>query len=410
MCVLPFGHNLNALILFQNVLKGSFHSSYCLATRDLPAYAEQGLSVQRVLSYPYAGFVPRAPQKQSGKAAPKSSRRDYSALMSKWIRRTFYSELDALAGYDLMRHRIRRDWRRVLSRFAISGSDVIFFPSADYYGCVSLLDVVQSVPSSQRPKVHIRLIGVTENSRYSGSPARPEFFRTIRKAIGSGIRVTLSAETITYARYVERFLGTRVSYFPYPLANPQQPIHWREEKVIASPGQGRGDKGFFRLFSILSRVQQFAPHQKFHFDIQNMRESDEEFRARYVSILKNLPNVRLRPARLRQDEIDAVYTESDILLLPYDADTYALRGSAVYQEGVAIGRPVICSVGMGQSDLIVRYGNGLLATSDDEFAHKIIEFSSRSREEVEQLVTRARAAYERDFEAGLQEILPELLP
>lgn len=57
MCVLPYGHNLNALVLFEDAFKNHFSASFCLATRDLPSYAEQGVRVERVLSYPCDGLV-----------------------------------------------------------------------------------------------------------------------------------------------------------------------------------------------------------------------------------------------------------------------------------------------------------------------------------------------------------------
>lgn len=408
MCVLPFGHNLNALVLFEDALKEHFTASLCLATRDLPSYAEQSVRVQRVLYYPYGGFVPVVREKPKNSRKKTSSSRDYSSILGKFLRRNLYIKLYELTGYDLARHRTRGDWKKIFKQFEIGAHDAIFFPSAEYYGCISLLDVLRELPETHRPKVHFRLIGVSENARYSRGAARPEFFKSIREAVAAGVRVTVSAETTTYATYVERLLGTPVTYLPYPLANSQQPINWSEVKIVASPGQGRGDKGFFRLFSIISRLERLAPKAAFRFDIQNMRESDEEYRGRYVSILKNLPNIDLRPARLRQDEIDAVYAGADILLMPYDPETYALRGSAVYQEGLAIGRPVVSSMGMGQSDLVLRYGNGLLAMSDDDFAAKIVELAGRSKQDIEQATTMARRSYQHDFQSGLQKIVKDL--
>jgi glycosyltransferase involved in cell wall biosynthesis len=140
-----------------------------------------------------------------------------------------------------------------------------------------------------------------------------------------------------------------------------------------------------------------------------MRASDPYYRPRYVSILKNVPNMMLRPARLSQNEIDAAYASADILLLPYDPDTYALRGSAVYQEGIAMGRPVVCSEGLGMSDLVVRYGNGLLANNDNDFAEKTLKLASRSKREIEAMTASAREAYERDFSKGLEKVIAELL-
>lgn len=413
MCVLPYGHNLNALVLFQNALKSHFSASFCLASRYLPSYAEQGVRVERVLSYPYGGLAERALKKEPNDAGRPSNHGgvDYARLLKlihRNAQRAFYTGFHEATGYDFMRHRTRRDWRKIFKRYEIGADEVIFFPSADYYGCLSLLDVVRQLPDSRMPRIHFRFIGVMESASYSFEPSRPVFFAEIRKAIRAGAKITLSAETTKYATYVERLLGVPVTYMPYPLANEQEPLNWGQTKIIASPGQGRQDKGFFQLFAIISRLRRIGSNGPFRFDVQNMRRTDREFRARYESILKNIPNMHLRPERLRQEEIDGVYASSDILLLPYDSEVYALRGSAVYQEGVAFGRPVVCTSLMGVSDLVMRYGNGLLAASDNEFAEKINELASRPKQEIEQMVTGARQAYKRDFEAGLQHILKGL--
>ncbi|GLQ54971.1 glycosyltransferase [Devosia nitrariae] len=406
MCVLPYGHNLNALILFEDAFKEHFSQSFCLASKDLPDYAEQSVRVQRVLYYPYSGVLARSPKKKPSDKAV-SAPRQRMADIARLARKVAFTAIFELTRHDLVRTFTMRDWRRVFSKYEIDATDAIFFPSADFYGCATLLDLVSDLPESRRPKIHLRLIGVAENARYARRSARPEFFNSIRRAAQLGVRVTLSAETPAYVSYVERLTGMPVAYLPYPLANVRHAVNWNEIKTITSPGQGRADKGFFRLFPIILALHKLT-RDEFHFDVQNMRTSDRDYRARYSSILANVPNLRLRPARLSQAEIDAAYVEADILLLPYDPDTYALRGSAVYQEGLAIGRPVVCSRGMGVSDLVTRYGNGLLATTDDDFASKITQLSRLPKHEVDQMVTAARQAYEQDFEAGRSLVAKEL--
>lgn len=413
MCVLPYGHNLNALVLFKNILSDGFRETFCLATRDLPDYVEEGADIERVLTYPYAGLVERAPKKLAGKE--KSGDRKPSAGFARRLkslrrpaRRAFYTALNEFANYDIVRRRTRGNWRNILKRYGVGSDDVIFFPSAEYFGCLGLLDVLKKMPPAARPKVHFRMIGVMENANYAMRPGRPEFLSAIREALAAGITLGISAETPAYANYIERLAGTPVAYLPYPLANGQAPIRWQETKVVASPGQGRGDKGFFRLYSIIERLNTIGANGPFAFDVQNMRKTDPAFRARYSSLLNQVPGMNLRPARLSQQEIDAVYSGSDILVLPYDPKVYALRGSAVLQEGLAFGRPVVCSDGLGLSEQVERYGCGYLATSDHSFADRINELASLPRQAVIDKMTAARRAYEKDFETGLRAVFEEL--
>jgi glycosyltransferase involved in cell wall biosynthesis len=406
MCVLPYGHNLNGLVLFEQALRPFFGSSICLATRKLPDEAEQASSVDRVLSYPYDGLI-EAPTTRASKNPRNTVAKDvsYFPLLKLLARRAFYTGLSIFFRYDYVRTRTRRDWRNVFKRYKVGPDDVIFFPSAEYYGCLSLLDVIRKLPLAQRPKVHFRMIGVMESANYSLESGRPHFVSEIRQALADKIHLSVSAETPPYCELLERLIGSPVTYMPYPLASNQEVTTWDSVKVVTSPGQGRIDKGFMRLYAIICGLQSKGALDRFYFDIQDMRRTDDQFRARYQSILKHVPNLILRPARLKQAEIDEIYRKSDILVLPYDAETYALRGSAVYQEGLAVGRPVVCSTGLGFSELVKKYGNGLLATSDIEFSDKILELAEWSKEDVEQRVSAARVLYQSDFELGLKAIL-----
>ena len=411
MCILPYGHNLNALVLFRDALKAHFSEAECLACRDLPDYVEQGAHVKRMLSYPYDGVVARAPKKKPEKGKPKSTASRIAALFSNvFLRRVLYTGFSEVFRFDVVRYRTRRDWRRLFERYRFSQADSIFMPSTEFYGALTLLDVLLRLPASKRPRVHFRMIGVSENTRYSLRPARPEFLRQIRRAIKAGIQISVSAETLTYKTYLERLLNIPVTYLPYPLANELEPLTWGTPKTVTSPGQARADKGIYRLFRIISSLLVDAAPGAYRFDVQGMRITDRNYRARYFDILRNIPNMLLRPVRLSQQEIDDAYRQADILLLPYDDDTYALRGSAVYQEGMAIGRPMVCSRGLGFSDLVLQYGNGFLAERDVEFAQQIRKLAKMPKREVETMVVKARAAYAADFENGLTAVLEELNP
>jgi glycosyltransferase involved in cell wall biosynthesis len=409
MCVLPYGHNLNALILFERAFRSYFRSPICLATRDLSDEAEEAALVDRILSYPYDGLIgttKKGRSKQVDKTAQSGA--SYLSLLKLVAHRAFYTGLNVFLRYDYVRARTVRDWRKVFRRYEIGPEDVIFFPSAEYYGCLSLLDLVRKLPPEQRPKIHFRMIGVMESANYTLESARPDFFAEIRRALADQIQLSISAETPPYCELIERMIGAPVIYMPYPLANDQEPLAWKDIKVVSSPGQGRADKGFLRLYAIISGLLKTGALEKFSFDVQNMRRTDNHFRARYESTLKHVPNLRLRPARMSQAEIDEAYRKSDILVLPYDSDTYAFRGSAVYQEGLAIGRPVVCSKGLGFSGLVTKYGNGLLASSDLEFSDKIIELAAWPKDVVEQRMTAARELYQKDFDQGLRNILESI--
>jgi len=402
MCVLPFGHNLNALVLFKAAMEPFYDEAICLATQHLPDYAEQSSLVERVLYFPYSGITQKPPLKKlaGGGSSNKAKTRGGSSLGMR-VRFLLNAVSERYLGFEYTKRRTLRDWRSIFSRYKITKDDVIFFPSAEHYGVVSLLDYMKEFREGERPGIGIRLIGVTEGTTYSGGLGRATFFDAIRRAQADGMSISLSAETITYAEFTSKILGSHVEYLPYPFALPLQPIKWGAVKNISSPGQGRADKGFLRLYSIIRGIIKLQGESKYTFEVQNMRDTDKYFRARYSDMLRSVDVLDLHPARMAQVEIDEMYSRADIIIMPYDSDTYALRGSAVYQEGMAIGRLFVCSAGLGMSDLVKRYGNGLLADSDREFSEKVVQLAQLDEDTVRTMVADARSLYEKDFDAGL---------
>ncbi len=404
MCVLPYGHNLGAMLIFKKVMQKKFQETVCLASQELSDSVDQANEVKRELYFPYGGyFEPRGTLSSRSGLFPV-----FYNLIPKVLKRIAYTSLANMPNRDYIRYKTMLDWKRIFQQYSIGKKDVLFFPSADYFGCLSLFDYLVSLPASKHPKIHLRMIGVMEYAAYMLGQSRYQFFYHLRRAISSGINFTISAETPKYAKFIHQILNMSVTYMPYPLIHELTSVRWEEVKVLSSPGQGRVDKGFFRIYPIISEIYRYGIDKKFKFDVQNMRGNDPGFRKTYQGILQKVPNMRLRADVLSSKEILEMYQESDILLLPYDTATYQLRGSAVYQEGIAIGRPVVCSKGTGISELVERYGNGLLAEDDREFSQKIIELSQFSKSEIDGMVKKARQAYLADVENGILEIFDGL--
>lgn len=404
MCVLPYGHNLGALLLFQKAMQEKFQEIVCLASRELSDVADQSNKVERELFFPYAGSF-------EIKGTISSRSRLYPiicSLIPKALKRIAYTGLANMPNRDYIRYKTMLDWIRVFQKYSIGKKDVLFFPSTDYYGCLSLFDYLENIPASKHPKIHLRMIGVMEYASYRLCQSKYHFFYHLRRSISNGISFTVSAETPKYSKFISKIINKPVTYMPYPLIHKFTPIRWEYVKTLSSPGQGREDKGFFRIYKIISEIYRYGFGEKFRFDVQNMRVNDLGFRKAYQSMLQKVPYLRLRAETLSDKEILEIYQDSDILLLPYDTETYQLRGSAVYQEGIAIGRPVVCSRGTGISELVERYGNGLLANDDREFAQKIIELSQLSRLEIIRMVEKSREVYLADVENGISEIFGRL--
>ena len=405
LCVLPYGHNLNALVVFKRALQERFDEVICLAPERLSALAEQATEVEKVLYFPYSGILPSQSYRRSkttrtnAASRTKGSSTDYYREAA-W---GFHTRLKSVLGIDYAKVRTSSNWKALIDKFNFTSKDVIFFPSAEYYGVVTLLELLEKTPPATRPSVVIRVIGVAEGAAYEDYQQRSKFLNAIRSATLRGVRVSVAAETQPLKRFLEQVLDQPIYFLTYPLSLSLKDPAWGRPLVISSPGQGRIDKGFFRLFPIIKALSAASAPGDFRFEIQDMRKSDPHFRARYSEMLARADNVTLFPERLSQEEIDAMYLSADILILPYDADTYALRGSAVYQEGISAGCMFICSAGLGLSDLVVRYDNGLNAVSDTDFVEKILSLARLDRNQVRERTDRARSRYEIDYRNGIDE-------
>ncbi len=401
MCVLPYGHNQGSLALFCKELSPHFNETITLVPKALPAEAARAKNFVRCLSYPYSALIETRFAPLIKKLMPQRSSARY--CIKEWLRfteRAILAGIHILTGFDVLLNATRRDWKKVFRRYAITDSDTVFFPSADYYGAIGLLDWLLE-QSDMRVKVHLRMIGVTENAAIRNIKPRADLLQRVKQARTAGLDVAMSAETPVYASYLTSIVGFEVFYFPYPLVGPLLPMPRKKPADIVSIGQGRRDKGYFSLKELV-RHTGFARRGDFIFTIQSIPNDHPDYCPRYERTLNGILNVRLLPAQLGDEEIAELYRDATAVLLPYDRKTYALRGSAVYQEATAFGRPVISLGDVGFAGLIERYNNGYACHDLKECAEAVRQCIAVGADEWERRMQAARALYMADIEEAIR--------
>ena len=401
MAILPYGHNVEALRLFETELRQRGLAVTTLVCRHLPDGVEGAEGYARVLHYPYNGHVEAL---RKYRDFPK-----VSTNLSSRIRRrqdeAFYRGAH-LVGLDLMGRAVRANWRQVLRRFKVTADDWVFLPSVDHYGLLCLLQVLQALPAGRRPAVHGRMIGVMETFSYSGGPARTQLLAAVLAAQKAGIDVTLSAETPVYQDYLSSVMRQDVGYLTYPCIAPYTPVAWdRRPFRLTSPGQGRPDKGYMGLVGISDALKRHFKRGQLVLSTQSMRRDDPSFSKAYQARLAAKIDLDLLPARLSSEEIEAMYRDAHLLVLPYAQDIYAMRGSAVYQEGLAHGRLVVTYNGTGVASMVKRYGNGMTVKDERALAEAVHALSRRPAAWVHETTRAARTAYEADFARSFDAIL-----
>lgn len=401
MAVLPYGHNVEALRLYETELRQRGMDVLTLVSTNLPKQVEGAEDYHRVLAYPYNGHVEAI---RKYRDFPKVAK-NYESNLRRRIDAVKF-RAPHLVGLDVMGSRIRSNWRSVLRKFKVTSGDWIFFPSVDHYGLLCLIEVLQTLPIERRPAVHGRLIGVMEGYSYSREPARNKLFRAILAAQKAGINITMSAETPIYQDYVSSVLNMDIGYLTYPCIAEYTKVDWKQRPfMLSSPGQGRPDKGYMRLLGIREELRRHFARGELLLSTQSMRKDDRSFSPRHQALLKAKIDLEVRPERLSSSEITQMYQSAHLLILPYAQDIYAFRGSAVYQEGLAHGRLVVTFNNTGVSSMVDRYGNGMTVKDDRTMADAIYAISQKPAKWVHDTTKKARDAYQADFAASFDAVL-----
>lgn len=378
MCAFGFGHNPKSVALFKKAFNSLGFEVISLVPNNF--YIRE-YEFNNDLYYPYSNLT-----------APDNP----NIFQYKQINR----RLTQISRYLNIQPKIwlaYLSWVRVFKKHQIGADDLIFFPSTDYVGAISLLNLLNK-KNRNLPKVHFRLINVLENYKLLNKFPRSDLIKSIKNLLNK-IDISVSSETINYSNYISKISNMKVLYFPYPFFDcfTKTPARF----IVSSPGAGRADKGFFETHEIAKHLYIADSNAQITIQVQDIPKSDGSYNADYSEKLRAMPNIELLPSRLSDSEIDSVMKSASAYFLPYDASTYSLRGSAIFQEAIMYNRPVITKPGLGFSDLVMRYRAGVVVESPKQFADSIIriyraEIASDFRADTE--------LYKSDFNNAISEV------
>lgn len=374
VCALSYGHNVNALKYFLSYFESLGLETHAIASRLLPE-ALTGGRIAREFTFLYGDII------------------DVAALMddaeAEIVRplRTAHDRIAIAAG----------EMRAFFETSDLGADDTVFFPSVDFYTLMGAL-VAAGGLGERQPMLRFRFIGVLEHVASGLPDARPQMLAALRRfAHASPDRIRLSAETPTLAETMQDALGgLPVEVTPYPLAHPQAPMDTDGPLVVLAAGAARVDKGYLRLRAIYEEAARIMGLGRFEFLIQSAPDDVLAKSLEHTAALYRLPHVNVLPAVLSQEMIDACYRRAHVVIMPYDAQTYRERGSAVMQEAVSFGRYVLGQRGTGFARQISHYGFGRLAHSDLNFAVQLGRIDALPRGQLAELAATGRARYAAD--------------
>jgi hypothetical protein len=292
-------------------------------------------------------------------------------------------------GPDLdVRHQsiYRVELRRLVKEFRLGPRDHVVMPTTDQQLLLAALSIYSSMAADELPRFHLRFL-CDDSCNISGHPSPMSFedmLRWLRAESLLNRRIFLYAETARLADWIESIAGVRPALAPYPVFTaPRRPRAARRPSLrIGYLGQARCEKGFDRLPAILRELEvlhsQAAARGR---DVPTISvivhaaPGSEKMVRVFERAAQNLNlEVELIDRTVDEEEYQQILQRIDILVLPYDINGYARKGSGIAQEALVSAIPFVCSAETALVDFLTEK-NGESARTDEEFASSLMKIA-----------------------------------
>jgi glycosyltransferase involved in cell wall biosynthesis len=192
-------------------------------------------------------------------------------------------------------------------------------------------------------------------------------------------KLVLHAETSQMAAVYQNIAGRKVRHIPWPVLPGTErlrtnDIFCNEPVTVAFLGHARAETGVKILPEIIGRIAETRPKTRFRVQLNTDLNGD------IATILDELRSVEadltVLEGALGQAEFDAELDRTDILLLPYNAESYKMRGSGLFAEAIVRGRAIVVPGATWMAEEARRIGAAVVAasgTSAADFARAALE-------------------------------------
>jgi glycosyltransferase involved in cell wall biosynthesis len=339
-------HGEHSYRLVHEVLKalkrrGMEGQAYAALSLD-PAIVAEGIAIphfkhslyDHVGTPPLTGFAAQIERWRNGGSI--LSRPD-EYLTWRFLNRSFCRDLNALPADD-------------------TSSNCLLVITAICQNQISgLVDFMRSRPRVSLPNVVCQLMFPPHWTPWE-TPARyadryyREALQKVAPLIGDKLFFTTENEPIAQL-YLERY-GIETKILPVPFAR-MRPSRLSQKTVrLGFFGYSKSEKGFHLLPDVADLCRSAGLDVEFDIQIQHSRWEPATIAAEEK--LRAMPNVRLIEGALSSDDYTAATDGADVILLPYDPVQFGMRGSGLFTESVAAGRPIIASSGTFAGESISR--------------------------------------------------------
>jgi glycosyltransferase involved in cell wall biosynthesis len=223
---------------------------------------------------------------------------------------------------------------------------LVVVPGLSQNQILGLVRTLVAKPDSGRPRTLCQLMFPPDWTPWGrvarhGARLYGEAFRLAAPLIGKSLFFTAENEPIA-AFYREQF-GIDAKVLPVPFGGTRPAIIREGKPTFGFLGYSKSDKGFALLPQAIEACR--ASDIAADFTIQVRHDGWEAATVAAEQVLRRMDGIRLIEGVLNEDDFIAETDRIDAMLLPYDPLLFGLRGSGLFTQSVAAGRPVVASAG-----------------------------------------------------------------
>lgn len=228
----------------------------------------------------------------------------------------------------------------------LSPGRLVVLPGVSQHQLPGLVDALLRLEPARRPRVLCQLMFAPDWTPWGGrARLGPKLyaraFARARPLIGTSL--FFGAENAAIAALYRRVYGVEPALLPVPFggAAPARPVPARP--CFGFFGYSKADKGFHLLPEAIAICRARGLDADFLAQIQHGGWEASTVAAEQA--LRAQGGVRLIEGVLDEEAYAARVLECDAMLLPYDPALFGLRGSGLFTQSAAAGRPVVAAEG-----------------------------------------------------------------
>jgi hypothetical protein len=376
-CAQAHGHHLNSLIDLQNALAPN--RLEVVVNRAMPAgVLPPEMNAQPLFAatiYDEPGLGPRP----NGRIARRLWK------VKRWlqsVRAASGKPASGAANEDQAWSAWRTKWpelEQVLTRVVHAPVRHIVVPSSDVELICGLIDLRAQMPLLAQSRIHARLISLTPQIKLLSSQAEATpAYRARIEARMTGVH--LYVETPAMQRHFATNFGLASDVYPYLLSPPAfHPAAHGGTAAFGYFGGKRNEKGFSRLVPILEQVAaRLSPGSvplSFFIHASDVRGKEaKSLRDTFAALAAPGLAITFVAGPLESADYNRRFAETDVALLPYTGARYALSGSGIASEALAMGKALIYAQGMSCADFCGPE-NAIAAGDNTSFANAILDMA-----------------------------------